>query len=320
MLADVLAHHGVKGMKWGVRKDAGHEGEQAKTKKIAKLDSKFEKNTRRIGLTMDIHNYAARRMAGELDRINGKKEYDTDLTKNPALMAKYEREVQATYVKHLRAGAEKLGTNASGTKKYVIDTHPDGDWHVSTADVGHEDATYKVSIKKSPKGHVLSVGDANVMDADENPDELKQSEGVDLSDFLAHHGVLGMKWGHRKGSSSESSKSSSSSHVSTDYAKAEAHKQTVKEHGTKALSNKELQDLVTRMNLEQQHRNLINNNAKPTKFESGQKRIDAILKVGRTLNDLNNLAKSPVGKAVRGGIKAGKAANAAKKIVEEVAE
>jgi len=318
VVGDILTHHGVKGMKWGVRKDYGHEGEQAKTKKIAKLDKKFEKKADRLNNHILLHNYAAQQMnSHELHRINNKPEYkNVDFTKaRGEVVAKYAHEIQSTYVKHLREGAAKMGTNASGTKKYVIDANPENDsWHVSTADVAHSDIAYKVNLKKGPKGHILSLGDADAMDADEDStDSMKQ--GIELTDFLAHHGVLGMKWGHRKGSSE-----SSSSHVSEDYSKAESHKQTVKEHGTQALSNKELQELVTRMNLEQQHRNLVNNSAKPSKFETGKKRIDAVIGVGRTLNDLNNLAKSPVGKAVKSGIKAGKAANAAKKIAEAAAE
>ena len=43
-------------MKWGVRKDAGHEGERAKTKKIGKLDKKFEKNATSLDTFIKINN------------------------------------------------------------------------------------------------------------------------------------------------------------------------------------------------------------------------------------------------------------------------
>src|SRR5580765_5794043 len=40
-IENLLEHHGTKGMKWGVRRDKGHEGESASPKKITKLDKKF---------------------------------------------------------------------------------------------------------------------------------------------------------------------------------------------------------------------------------------------------------------------------------------
>jgi hypothetical protein len=66
-----------------------------------------------------------------------------------------------------------------------------------------------------------------------------------LDEVLAHYGVKGMHWGVRK-------KRSDSGPSSPDANRAKAHATTVKTHGTKALTNKELQELVTRMNLEQQ--------------------------------------------------------------------
>lgn len=256
---------------------------------------------------VDMHNHAADQMnSHELDQLNNKKEYENaDLKNNQKLAEGYEREAQSAYVKHLRNASEN--SNISGTKKYAIETTPDGNWDVSNADVEHDNSTYKVPVKRGPRGHILSLGTLNA---------AKQSTDL-LNNFISHHGVLGMKWGHRKGSSSSSSPKAK---VSEDYIKSEAHKQQVKEHGTQALSNKELQELVTRMNLEQQHRNLVNNNTKPSKFERGQKHINTVLSVGRTLNDINNLAKSPVGKAIKTGVKAGKAAKAAKQIAETAAE
>lgn len=296
-MGNILTHHGVKGQKWGVRKDGGHEGEQATTKKIAKLDKKFEKDAKNPYTYIAVHNHAAKELnTHELHRINNKSQYkNVDLTKNPELKAKYEHEVQATYVKHLRAGVEKLGTNASGTKKYTIETNPNGHWNVASSDVAHSDSSYKVPLKRGPKGHVLSVGD---------PEDSMQ-QGADLvNNILSHHGVLGMKWGHRRGSSESSSSESKSSvptHASNDHVQAESHKSTLNKHGLKALSNDDLKQLNERMQLEQTYRNL--NGQKPTKFETGHKQVKKILAVGKTLNDINAIATSPVGKAARAAYK-----------------
>ena len=69
-----------------------------------------------------------------------------------------------------------------------------------------------------------------------------------LDETLAHFGVKGMKWGVRRMRRPSFSSDSSSD----DARRAEAAKKKVKTSGTKSLTNKELQDLVTRMNLEQQ--------------------------------------------------------------------
>lgn len=74
----------------------------------------------------------------------------------------------------------------------------------------------------------------------------KPAPDAPLEDVLAHYGVKGMKWGVRKRRSADSGP------TSPDAARAKEHASTVKTHGTKALTNKELQELVTRMNLEQQ--------------------------------------------------------------------
>jgi hypothetical protein len=76
-------------------------------------------------------------------------------------------------------------------------------------------------------------------------DLLKQSTDA-VDDFLEHYGKLGMKWGVRKKSSPRSE----------DAERALAYKQRAKSGGSKTLSNKELKDLVERMNLEQQYSTL----------------------------------------------------------------
>lgn len=75
-----------------------------------------------------------------------------------------------------------------------------------------------------------------------------------LDEVLAHYGVKGMHWGVRRSEAqlAKSSKSTDSEDATT--AKAAASK--AKSHGTDSLSNKELQSLVNRMNLEQQYSKL----------------------------------------------------------------
>lgn len=79
-----------------------------------------------------------------------------------------------------------------------------------------------------------------------------------LEGTLAHYGIKGMKWGirRRRGADGLVEKSE-------DVKRAEAARAKVGKKGdTRALSNKELQDLVTRMNLEQQFSKLSVQNKK----------------------------------------------------------
>ena len=107
-----------------------------------------------------------------------------------------------------------------------------------------------------------------------------------IDTVLAHHGVKGMKWGVRKSRETVpvSTKTAPGRKVKTsggqnhspseDAIKAAKIRQQAKKSTTDSLSNKDLQDLVTRMNLEQQYSNLNKNNIsagrKILRFLAGQ--------------------------------------------------
>ena len=100
---------------------------------------------------------------------------------------------------------------------------------------------------------------------------LKHSE---VDEFLMHFGRKGMKWGvHVFGK--DRGVSSTRHPVSADAAKAAQLKSTVRTHGTSALSNQDLQHLVTRLNLEQQHGRL-----NPAHVSAGRKVTNSVLKTG----------------------------------------
>jgi ribosomal protein S18 acetylase RimI-like enzyme/2'-5' RNA ligase len=72
-------------------------------------------------------------------------------------------------------------------------------------------------------------------------------QGADVAaDILEHYGVKGMHWGKKKGAAPGSGHPASS-----DATKAADAAHIVKKSGVKALSNDQLKDLVTRMDLEQ---------------------------------------------------------------------
>lgn len=76
--------------------------------------------------------------------------------------------------------------------------------------------------------------------------ELKQVDEV--GDFLAHYGVLGMHWGHHKGTKED---------ASDDHATAaRIHSKAKSAGGIHALSNDELKTLNSRLELEQKYNRL----------------------------------------------------------------
>ena len=95
-----------------------------------------------------------------------------------------------------------------------------------------------------------------------------------VEEILEHHGVKGQKWGVRRADKSTSSHESVQTlpPKSHDAANAQATKATAKVHGVSVLSNKELQDFITRANLEQQF-----SNVSASKKEKGRKATKQML-------------------------------------------
>ena len=108
--------------------------------------------------------------------------------------------------------------------------------------------------------------------------------------FLSHYGVKGMKWGVRKKASDAVSKHkarSAEKEANRSYPNSSDHERTsslnrrVADGGVSKLSNEELQDVVKRMNLEQQYRDLQSKTPAGKRKERGRKAIiDGVIDVG----------------------------------------
>lgn len=121
-------------------------------------------------------------------------------------------------------------------------------------------------------------------------DESKSDSGPEsLDEVLAHFGIPGMKWGrHSTTPTAVSVKERPGKKVkasggqrqpaSADAIATAVSKQTAKKSTTDALSNKDLQAMVTRMNLEQQYSKLKYSNAPVNALGVGAKFAGSILK------------------------------------------
>jgi nucleotidyltransferase/DNA polymerase involved in DNA repair len=132
---------------------------------------------------------------------------------------------------------------------------------------GTSDEQQRNAVRRHVMKRAKALGLSEKIPDTWNPDGT--TKHFDVDEFLEHFGVKGMHWGVRK------DRGGSSHPVSDDAKRAQDLRVTVKAHGTSALSNQDLQHLVSRLNLESQHSRL-----SPEEISSGKKIMNEILSVG----------------------------------------
>jgi len=283
-LDDILAHHGVKGQKWGVRKDRGHEGERASTRQIAKLDKKYNKSFQGVNGFIKVNNAIATKINPKLDVLNSSPKYkDKNLYDNKKLHDSYFNDYSKILKKSLDEVMVDFGTNASGTKQLQLDRVGFGEnttYEAHLRDVKHDGfpTSFKIKPYLNSKGFITGQ---TVEPLDET---LAQAEGF-VDDILEHHGVKGMKWGIRKSRTPSAvvlkatpgrkikTSGGQFQPASRDAKSAARIRQRAKASSIDSLSNADLKTLVNRMQLERQYSQL-----KVDRQGFGEKFASAVLK------------------------------------------
>lgn len=145
--------------------------------------------------------------------------------------------------------------------------------------------------------------------------ESSPGSGGSVDDVLAHFGVKGMRWGVRKNNSSKGpsdvevkirpgrkvvTKGGSGHPPSEDAKRVAISRQKARKSSTDALSTKELQDLVTRMNLESQYAKYAPNSSAAVK---GKKFFKSTMSTGKSVNEVIAFTNSPAGKFIAKQVK-----------------
>jgi hypothetical protein len=263
-------------MKWGVRKDKGHEGEAVKTKKLGKLDKKWDRDLSSMKGYVKLNNAVADSLngpGGRFAKVNAKPAYKGKNLldpKNKKLYGSYLNDIASATTAAHREVAKSIGSNPSGTRKLGVDVHPvtkeatfkfEG---VKHADI-EDDITYVGTLDDN--GFITGI---KLLSDDGT---MAQSDAVD--NFLEHFGVIGMKWGQRK---ALKNKTSADAKASIDI------RNTAKKASPKALTNKQLITAINRMNLEQGYKRLaVNEKSGASRWvssmlmEIGKKEVQALV-------------------------------------------
>ena len=129
-----------------------------------------------------------------------------------------------------------------------------------------------------------------------NIDFVKQSDSDNNAD-ISHFGILGMKWGFRKKNpqsvSRKEQKRKANKKTAPDYNES----QFIRNRNTKSMSNADLKKAVSRMQLEQQYRQLTQHD-KSYARKIGEQFVSSLISSGTQLlvNDITRQAKGTAAK------------------------
>lgn len=222
---DVLMHYGILGMKWGKRrtpKEIAKSRHEIEAEAMNKFRKPYDPG---LGLKYSPdkkYKHEIIMRPTTVDGVKGFWDINDDFypgTKEEALAAKakYENSKFEKMKSNVSAALDVMGDDAAKLKKNLA----------TAKEVMGEDMSDALDEASSKLGGLIKKLKKEVNHSEED------------QNALSHYGVLGMKWGVRKGSSKSSSKGTAK-----------------KKKPLKAMTDEELHKKVNRLNLEKRYKDL----------------------------------------------------------------
>lgn len=255
---EFFAHHGVKGMHWGVHRRAGSTSSNP-----AGANKRLSNALKKLEARKQYHDSQYKTYAAAL------KEHNKNGVQSQAMRDAYGHHIDHPVYFQQRHGKSLREAHATLADQLEI---------TAGRHALHSDKLQKKIDKIKAKQNKVSHG----LEVDDVEDFLKHLEDEEISeekisDFLAHFGVKGMHWGVRRDQSRAAGVHARAAieGLSNDPTKKQARVKVKNAGGLHKISDKQLKEMLNRMDMERRYTQAMK--------EDADRRREGLKAVGRFL-------------------------------------